>query len=562
MSNMLKITVTGGEETGRTISQDLFTSLLVGRSRSAAIHLTEPDVSGRHFEFVRRSSDVAVRVFSRNGLTVDGKRFEEGDIAVVNQGSIIKAGSKAVLRIDELPGTSGSLGESMLTEVPLSVSQDIGNQETPDGSTPETPTVAEEPSKPEVTNESVQNSFESSIMDPEATNTGFQEDEDTEDPDGQTQELQTRVGSIEELLARKRQLERAGVNKKIRFAVIIGIVGLVLAGTWFALGGRRHVSNADDPKLPNGDSDLAFTAVFNESGQKLLSFEYPRDDRMKVAISPDSNEVDVVSYLGIDRDVPFHLSFKRWRDRSDMQRSLVESFENWMMSEPESATVFETKAGKRPEAEFLENVFSGFCEVKTQRGVQFVRAEYTRSAGDTMWHGAVMYFRSGDAVYVIRNETREEFWKRAGYRCTGEPHTAFFKTFLVSHWDSPGAAGLVDSEIGDDELLSRVKRELAADRVATWPAVQSYIDTLLVRSWGVKPNIQRVALQHLETLQERMSRFYNERQLAYFTARENGQDKRMKSIFIDCKTAFGALKRDRRSSLVNNPEVWTCHQSR
>ena len=619
MSNMLKITIIGGEEAGREVSLDFFTSLLVGRSRSAAIRLTEPDVSGKHFEFVRRATDSVVKVLSRNGMELDGKHVNEGEVAPVKVGSLIKAGSKAVIRVDLLPESSGELAESMATEVPpadVLVTMATTAMKMPPPAQPEPPPAPAKPaaSAPDFDDEPTGDHeikpqalsfkasapkpapapaphFEESSLNTSTSSSIFQTEsqfvnvdksakdsdegadaydegetrgnfDDYQSEDGETQELKTRVGSIEEMLERKRQLDRMSVNKRIRFTVTIVVIMLLLGGVWFWLGAQKHVKDAQGPFLPNGELDTAETVLVNDKGEEELAFEYPRDDRMTVVLSSNSNSLDVASYLGVDRDVPFHLSFMRWRDRSDLQRSLEQSFENWMLADSESGSVFETRGGKRPKEEFFENVFDGFIEKSTQRGIAFVRAEYTRSREHDTWRGVCLYFRSGDTIHLLRTEVPGIYWKRAGYRITGETYIAICKAFINSYWDSPGKMGLVEDTVGDDELMLRIKRELAAERVASWPAVSAYIDTLLVRSWGVKPAMQKEAFDCYSTLQTYMKNFYNERMLAYSTARHNGAEKKMKSIFTDCKTTFGALPHDRRSTMVNNPEIWSCHQSR
>ena len=115
MANKLKLTITGGEDQGSEIELDLFTSLLVGRSRKSDIRLHDADVSGRHFEFVRGTSGVSVKDLSRNGLKVDGKVVGEGEIVPVRAGSVIEVGAEAKLTVGELPGVTeeGAAAEAL-----------------------------------------------------------------------------------------------------------------------------------------------------------------------------------------------------------------------------------------------------------------------------------------------------------------------------------------------------------------------------------------------------------------------------------------------------------------
>lgn len=47
MSDKIQIKVVGGEAAGQSVTRDLVTTLLVGRSRKADVRLCEADVSGQ-----------------------------------------------------------------------------------------------------------------------------------------------------------------------------------------------------------------------------------------------------------------------------------------------------------------------------------------------------------------------------------------------------------------------------------------------------------------------------------------------------------------------------------
>lgn len=559
MSNKLKVSITGGEDQGRTVELDLFTSLLVGRSRKADIRLHEADVSGRHFEFVRGTSGCCVKDLSRNGLKVDGRTVGEGEVVPINPGAVIEVGAEAKLTVDELPG----------------VVQDEAGSEVPSVSDRETTSAAEDffsASDADKTESAVSSvvSAGSTLsktaagdVSGEAVTHGDFEDALTEVGEGETQEMKTRVGSMEEIYSRKRQLDRASTVKRWKFGAAVVIVLLVLTGVWFYTGSRRHVSDAEGPYIQGTEKpDLADWDIYNEAGDLEFSLEFPRDDKMKIVSSADSNSVDVVSYLGVDRDLPFHLEFKRWSDPSDLQNSLEDSFEKRIRADSEAGMTFEMRNGCRPQGEFFDSVFPGFCEQRSQHGFRFVRAEFTRSVNHELRHGVALYWRNGDMIYQLRTEIPDMYWKRGGYRLTGEPHLAVFSVFIERQWDSPGRAGVVSDEFSDDYLLKYIKRELAVERASSWKDVAMYIDTLLIRSWDEKPVMQKMAMSHYRTFLDRLERFYNERHLAFKIARANGDEKRMRTIFTDVKTIFGQMPRDRRSSLVFDPEVWACRHDR
>lgn len=562
MSDKIQIKFVGGEAAGQSVARDLVTTLLVGRSRKADVRLHEADVSGRHFEFVRGEAGCCVRDLSRNGLKVDGRAIGEGEVVPVRVGSRIEVGAEAKLEVEALPDVAA--GDAAEGVPPADAAgPSAGEDFFADDAGPDAPSAAAAgPETAAATVTAAADAGETAAAEGDAETRGDFEDALTEAGDGETQEMKTRVGSMEEISARKRQLDRASAVRRWRFGAGVALVLLALLGVWLVTGSRRHVSDAEGPFRPDGEPDIAEWEVVNGDGDLEMVLEYPRDDRMKVTVSPDSNTVDVVSFLGIDRDVPFHLEFRRWRDPVDLQNSLEDSFARRVRADSEAGLSFESWEGARPRGEFFDSVFPGYCEARSQRGVRFMRATFTRAVKGELWHGVSLYLRNGDAVYQLRTEIPDIYWRRGGYRLTGEPHLALFRVFTEGHWDSPGRGGVVSERFSDDCLLQSVKRELASERSAAWPALEAQIDTLLVRTWGEKPVMQKLAQEHYRAFLDRLTRFYNERRLAFRVARANGDEKRMRSVFTDVKAVFGPMLRDRRSSLVNDPEVWSCRQGR
>ena len=554
MANKLKLTITGGEGQGSEIELDLFTSLLVGRSRKSDIRLHDADVSGRHFEFVRGTSGVSVKDLSRNGLKVDGKVVGEGEIVPVRAGSVIEVGAEAKLTVGELPGVTEEGAATEALPATNAVEQATGAEDFFGAEAERTESVVTAADSAAGTASNVP---ESETHGETMTHGDF-EDALTEAGEGETQEMKTRVGSMEEIYARKRQLDRASIVRRWKFTFAIVVVMLALAAVWIVTGSGRHVSDAENPVLEDGSTDTAVWWVCNDAGDPELMIEYPRCEGMRVTPSDDSNTVDIVSYLGTDGDIPFHIVFNRWRDLDDIQYSLEDSFIRRMQKDVQSGMSFEHRRQEAVRGEFFDNVFPGFCEWQSPRGVRFVRMEFTRSIKNEFWHGMVLYLRNGDMIYELRTEIPDVYWRRGSYRLTDEPHLGIYRRFAVGYWDSPGRVGLVSDSFSDDYLLMSIKRELLADRASSWPIVESYLDTILVRSWGVKPHIQKKAQAYYRDFLEKIQRLYNERELAFSTAKANGDDKRMREIFYDVQAVFGIMKRDRRSVLVQDPEVWSC----
>ena len=181
--------------------------------------------------------------------------------------------------------------------------------------------------------------------------------------------------------------------------------------------------------------------------------------------------------------------------------------------------------------------------------------------GSVLWRGVAYRLRHGFAVYSFRTEVPETFWRRAGYRLRNAPFVGLYQAFIASQWDSPGKRGLVEGR-SEDELVLFVRHELTAEGQRTWPLLEKCIDTLLAMTWGKETPNAKSAHEFLDAFLARKSDFYNERSLAYESARLDGDEKRMARVFVDCNEMFSLLKRDRRYYQVNDPEVWKCQRKR
>lgn len=554
MANKIKILICGGAEKGQEHELDFFTSLLVGRSRSADIRLKDSDISGKHFQFVRSATGASVKDLSRNGVKVDGRAVGEGEVVPIHVGSEIEFGLSAKIRVEELPEESGDMVESQAPEAGSESKNEGADFFTADAEGEST--AAGVTAGAATATDGKQEDGDAEAGGDRRTRGDFEEAL-TEANDGETQEMKTRVGSMEEIVARKRQLDRASVVRRWKFTAVILIVLAALAGVWVSVGSYQRLGSAEGPFLENGDPDNATHLVRNAAGESEMVLIYARDNRMKVTVSKDSNTVDVVTFIGVDRDIPFHLEFRRWRDTEGLRQSLDEAFERRVNTDAAAGVSFETVAGACPPASFYEDVFPDYCE-QSQRGLRFCRIQFARSMKHELWRGHMMFMRNGDFVYQLRTEIPDLHWKRAKHRLEVDPCLGVFAAFTAARWDSPGMVALVDVRFSDDYLLHYINKELSAERVANWLTVEKYLDAILIRSWGIKPIIQKSAMTSYRSFLERLGRFYNERELALGTAMANRDEKKVKSIFLDAKSVFGAMYRDRRSTLVNNPEVWAC----
>ena len=543
---------------------------------------------------------------------MDGRELVGNSAATLKKGSVVEVGSKARFRIDSLPdckeadcstaqsgivrqtletrfsagetvATGFSGGETIATVAGLSSD---GKLHVAQGSVEESATIdaflmQESLLRQRRTgsmtdsgivmgvadsdSETVDDEPEKALGNSAGASAGFVEDDaadlqtdtDCETGGGETQELKTRIGSYEEILERKRQLERRVAAKHWRFGVFVAFVAAALGAVWFASSTRKNVTDVEGPFLADGEKDVVYQEICDADGGLEMFLECPRKDGMKAEWSDGSNRFELVSWIGRDRDVPFRLNFSRVKNAEELKLSLEESFAASMDRMKAGGFAFPDRNGRRVVREFWEDVFPGWMESQTQCGIPFMRSEYTRTVGMTEWRGVVLHFRNGDTVYRVFSEIPESLWKRGAYRIKSTPFIGIYQRFIDKQWDSPGKEHLVE-DYGEDVLISKVRHELTANGTRAWSQLEKWIDTLMVMTWGKKNANAKSAREYLDAFMSRKTLFYNEKKLSYNTARLNRDEKRMRRIFMDCREMFNVLKHDRRSDLINNPEFWGC----
>ncbi len=620
MAEELKITFTGGdEELGSDMTVPLAEPILVGRSRSAQIRLLEDDVSGRHLRITREADGVWVENLSRSSRTLaNGKVFPTGERRRLAVGDVFKMGQKASFRIDAAgaPQPAESKDAPSLTRATRALDEmtaPMGDE--PSGAVAtrmaETDTFATRvaESGTVATRAATGSGDESSTADviiasaaPLAdviasskademtgTGTGAEEPEteavetdtrtgsfpdagaDTDSnpmsgdvPSGVTRDLKTRGGDPE-LWERIKWIQ----NQRKRFRqmlltlasmLFLGLLGVII---WMQWPKKEMILTA--PKVSGSEEyDVGTYAVKNESGE-IFIVDFPRDDRMKKTELPEGAGVEVLSFTGRDRDVPFRLKASCASSADELTLSLAESAaaKKAQLAAQEGYTFLspaEWMAGEH----FFESEYAGSCHSpRLLRGSRFHRSEYTVTRGGRKWHGVLLLFRDGETVYQLLHEIPEMEWVRGKYLLRGDPNLEFYPAFLAARWESPGLSGIV-READVRRLLADVSAELdfPQPRVANWPLVTRWLDTLMVRTWSAGADERK-------RVRDLYRRFWKQRDDKYVYFRDqfelaktlggDGRD-RMRSVRDDCRRVFGQDATDRRFELINDPENWSCQE--
>ena len=567
-SSCWRLTVVGGAENGKDFVLSGDRPVVIGRSHSADMRLTEPDVSGKHIELSVEGGACRMRNLSRYASRVNGVEFASGAEGPVTAGDSIEIGRRVKVRVDSVPVTQPASGQSDARDdldAPTAVMEEA--------STASQERAFFEPDEEGATiathaaSETFATNFISSGSVPVAPADdgetvlfgGAQggDGADDETGDGETRELETRIGSMEEIVQRRKELEKKSKFRKVAASFGFISVAALLAALWFVSRTTKETYEMSFPKDANGQPDAASYILRDSVGNALVEVDYPRNPKMSVTKSPDKNSISVVSFMGRDRDVPFFLQTEAVSNEDELKIGLMQSVKAWIgrMEASGGGFVFDELMKNDLEPVFFEEVYPDSCQSKSLYGVRFVMFEYKRTWPDgKLWHGIVIYFRRGDTVFIHRREIPEFYWERGGYRIRKDPNIAIYSNLIDTYWESPGVEGL---PLGKSvpELMASIRNILSKERASDWRFLKKDIDAVLIKTWRGDSKTRDFAEGCLRQFRDVLRKFYYGKYNAYLNAKDNRDEKKMLKFRQDCKMVFDDPS-ERYYYLLGNGEAW------
>ena len=178
--------------------------------------------------------------------------------------------------------------------------------------------------------------------------------DDAASSDGETRGMETRAGSMEEILSLKRDYERKVKTRKTVHLVLIAAFIAALAGVYFVTQRNRETEWMSIPKDPaTGNAAVREYLVSAPDGGPLLRVDYPVSSGMSVTEDPDGGGIEVASRMGRDADVPYYLRFECRRSADELKLSLADSAWRWMQSlQSEADFMFDVNAPENVKTKF------------------------------------------------------------------------------------------------------------------------------------------------------------------------------------------------------------------
>lgn len=507
---------------------------ILGRSRSAEIHLSEPDVSGKHLKLEVVSGEVFAENLSSHGTRLRGGplservKLEDGDQLVLSKSTEIRIEFRA-------GDAERASAEEEKTVIPVSgkVKEPAAEPEVEDGMKTRIPGAGTVPPKAEAVS--------SVPPEPDAGKTGAGAAEEDKAPDVQkTDVMRTRLASLEEMEILRNSDRKRTVGKKLKYiAAAVGAVALLIL--LYSLRPTPREANLTWPKDSEGRELGAFLDPGN-GGYKAggFSLAYPSIEG-KTEIEKKPGHILIETWFGSDASVPLRIQFleKRSPDFLTMERKdvfarllaeLQKEDRHWNLSQ-------------------ISDVFF----IGSENGLPCLSCEYRREEDKRSWYGEILFFRTGDRAYMRLAETRVSERARGQNFISNTPFLKLSTQYLREHWEGgPDCAAPGESTA---VMLDEVSRHLSKQAPFEWARTDLLLRIVLAESLRTGSAAEeKSALSQLRRLRAMQTVWYNSQKIQYNAAKLEQDRHRENAVLELCKTVFSSPDDLRYFTLRRN--VW------
>lgn len=572
--------------------------VLLGRSRSALVRLTTPDISGKHLELsILPSGDVALKNLSSHRTDVNGKILAEGEAVILSLGDCVALGETAAFVLEQLAVEAAGAGAPDGVTCATNFAPALEVQAMMPPKAP--PRVSSAPSAPRASNEAkTEIPEEDAPVDSNKTALSGDEgmgvapspgdDEQTvlpegnpqenpkpapvpppvpkpapawkatpkratvvpppqaveADEEGKTAQADEAEGDDETMIMQTRvaSLEEMDLLRKTRKPKVnkwILYLAAAMAISAFFVGTTYVVSqtNIENPVTwpMDGDKFNDEVIVPDIGFDKDFILYFPRHRSMQVV--KESNRIMAMTRLGKRRDVPCRVIF-----------SMNKSLDNLSLNRPKGFKVWQDKmiaAGGQWNFDEDKNVhFRG-----RDNGLPYQMARYTRSVEKMVWFGVVMYIKDRDWELIVQKEIPSSERYRGEALIVETPFISVSPRYVVNHWE-PGETTF---QLTVPEMLNEARlmlnRTVATPRM--WPHILDLLRSVLVASTRTNDSVTyAAAMDLLRDLRNKQSQWLNNQKISYLAAQAKNLPKLAATIRQDCLTVF------------SDEDDFRCHQLR
>lgn len=360
----------------------------------------------------------------------------------------------------------------------------------------------------------------------------------------ETQIVQTRMASMDEINFIKNQIKKQQ-QSRLFFKFLIFSLFVVLLGVIWMLKSPPQEKVLSWPQQKNGDNIIYLTkriAVLDQGFQNGGFDIYYPDWKNSKVVPVNPNIVEIHTFLGKEADVPLIITVQREISDEFVYENRINALQSTLRRLSERKNE-QFNFDSSPTSEFLRPDFG-----ESENGLLVDKLAYQRDTGNSFF-GILRFFRFEKTNYIVRAEVPAEEKLRALPILNSDTFIAIHPSFIRSHWegnDEYSKGNIVRTIVG-------VKDELQRNSPMQYPRLEREIKGILAQSLYEKnKTVYKEAKSLLVLLRTRQQQWYNGQKIRWFSAvRENDTAEKMK-VRNDCEAVFSVEGDKRRYDILRD----------
>lgn len=478
---------------------------IAGRSHTADIHLSEPDVSGKHLKIEVLPDGVFAENLSSHGTLFRGGSMTER--TKLRNGDFLSLGKRLELHF-MIPEDQASKPDENATVIP--------------GATPSAETSAEDPGKTVIPGKAPSPEEKKPLTVPPPESVPAPKEDDVM----KTDIMHTRLASLEEMNIMRTADKKRSTGRTFKY-VLCALAAVAVLVVLYTVKAAPKEENLTWPVDSSGMALGAFTDPGNGGHRNGgFSLAYPAIKGKTEVVHSKDGRILINTRIGKDASVPLRIQFIQktnpeflTMDRKAVMARMIADLQkdsrHWNIAQ-------------------ISDVFF----IGAENGMPCLNAEFRRESDGSSWFGDLLFFRTGDTGYLRLAETPVSERARAQNFITGTPLVKFSVSYLHAHWEgNPSYKGYDDPAV----MMEEISRHLSKQAPFEWARTYLLLQNVLMESvTGKNPSLKRNALNQLKRLRAMQTIWYNSQKIKYNSAKLNNDRRQETAVLELCKTVFSS----------------------
>lgn len=512
---------------------------LVGRSRSAQIQVSQPDVSGRHLLLHVDGDSVIVENLSNHGAKLNSNTLElptpfyHGQTVVLGSSltlTLLKIGMEENKTVppEAVANSAKNAVEDLVTIPPGNNSALMDPDKTMIGDA-----SSADPERTMIGDVLLEDKYKTFAGEtggnpnkplPPENSSDRTDVPENEDDVLKTNVLQTRLATAEEMDFLRKQDRKKAHGKKLKYVAGIGIAAIVLFSVYY-LHGTPPEKKLTWPLTPSGEfSEKPFAP--DEGGFETGRFSIiaPLAKSTRAGKTP-AGEMIVETVAGRDRDVPMRIVLSRKRSPEFLHEDRMTSLQNWIKEISSGGAHW--NFGQPSEIFFIGK----------DNGLPCISVTYSREYENQSWYGEALFFRAGDERIVRLVEIPASERVRGADFIGSFPFLFFSERYVTDHWE--GGKEVLSGK--SEDMLNEAKLLLTKMSPVMWDKIMRLLRGVLVNAATTRnEELRERALEQLRKLRKNQRDWYNAQRIAYLKEKALGNDRGADVIRDACAAVFSS----------------------